>query len=132
MPHSAICLEGVPWDSTVALLAGLALYLYVLYVSGPHLSKIVANISGGALVTILCSAMYLLGVGQHLNYMVIGSIMPLIPGVPFTNAIRDIANGDYISGSVRMLDALLVFFCIAIGVGVGFTVIGWLKGGTLL
>ena len=64
--------------------------------------------------------------------MVIGSIMPLIPGVPFTNAIRDIANGDYISGSVRMLDALLVFFCIAIGVGVGFTVIGWLKGGTLL
>ena len=62
----------------------------------------------------------------------IGSIMPLIPGVPFTNAIRDIANGDYISGSVRMLDALLVFFCIAIGVGVGFTVIGWLKGGTLL
>lgn len=31
-----------------------------------------------------------------------------------------------------MLDALLVFFCIAIGVGVGFTVIGWLKGGTLL
>ena len=123
---------GSPWDSTVALLAGLALYLYVLYVSGPHLSKIVANISGGALVTILCSAMYLLGVGQHLNYMVIGSIMPLIPGVPFTNAIREIADSDYISGSVRMMDALLIFFCIAIGVGVGFSLAGWVTGGTLL
>ncbi len=51
--------------------------------------------------------------------------MPLVPGVPFTNAIRDIADGDYISGSVRMLDALLIFFCIAIGVGGGFSVIRW-------
>ena len=98
----------------------------------PHLSKIVGNISGGALVTILCSAMYLAGMGQHLNYMVIGSIMPLIPGVPFTNAIREIADSDYISGSVRMMDALLIFFCIAIGVGVGFSLAGWVTGGTLL
>ena len=53
----------------------------------------------------------------------------MVPGVPFTNAIRDIADGDYISGSVRMLDALLIFFCIAIGVGVGFSVIRWGPGG---
>ena len=113
-------------------MAGILLYIYVLYVSAPHLSKIVGNISGGALVTILCSAMHLAGIGQHLNYMVIGSIMPLIPGVPFTNAIREIADSDYISGSVRMMDALLIFFCIAIGVGVGFSLIGWMTGGALL
>jgi len=123
---------GSIWDSAVALLTGIILYIYVLYVSAPHLSKIVGNISGGALVTILCSAMYLAGMGQHLNYMVIGSIMPLIPGVPFTNAIREIADSDYISGSVRMMDALLIFFCIAIGVGVGFSLAGWVTGGTLL
>lgn len=123
---------GNAWDSVVALAAGVALYLYVLFISGPHFSKIVANIGGGALVTILCSTMYRLGVGQHLNYMVIGSIMPLIPGVSFTNAIRDIANGDYISGSVRMMDALLIFFSIAIGVGVGISALGWFTGGVLL
>ena len=123
---------GSIWDSAVALLTGIILYIYVLYVSAPHLSKIVGNISGGALVTILCSAMYLAGMGQHLNYMVIGSIMPLIPGVPFTNTIREIADSDYISGSVRMMDALLIFFCIAIGVGVGFSLAGWVTGGTLL
>lgn len=100
---------GSMWDSMAALMAGILLYIYVLYVSAPHLSKIVGNISGGALVTILCSAMHLAGIGQHLNYMVIGSIMPLIPGVPFTNAIREIADSDYISGSVRMMDALLIF-----------------------
>lgn len=122
---------GKAGDSAAAFVAGVLLYIYILYVSSPHFSKIIGNITGGALVTVLCSLMYLLGIGEHLNYMVIGSIMPLIPGVPFTNAIRDIADGDYISGSVRMMDALLIFFCIAIGVGVGFSVIGWGTGGLL-
>lgn len=127
------CLFGGNWGDTLsALLAGLILYLFVLCVSVPHLSKIVGNIGGGALVTVICSVMYLADVGQHLNFMIIGSIMPLIPGVAFTNAIRDIADGDYISGSVRMLDALLVFFSIAIGVGMAFSLISRITGGRLL
>lgn len=119
-------------DSFAAFLAGMLLYIYVLQISGPHLSKIVGNIGGGILVTVICGVMYLIGMGKHLNYMIIGSIMPLIPGVAFTNAIRDIADGDYISGSVRMLDALLVFLSIAIGVGMGISVISHLTGGALL
>lgn len=119
-------------DSAVAFGTGILLYLYVLFVSTPKLSKIVGNIGGGALVTFLCTVMYLLDVGQHLNFMIIGSIMPLIPGVAFTNAIRDIADADYISGSVRMMDALLVFFCIAMGVGLVFTIFHQLTGGVLL
>ena len=68
----------------------------------------------------------------RLDGIIIGSIMPLIPGLAFTNAIRDIADGDYISGSVRMLDALLVFFCIALGVGLMFTVYSRVTGGAIL
>ena len=123
---------GSPRDSMVALAAGIILYIYVLKISGPHLSKIVANVGGGALVTVFCSLMYLAGIGEHLNFMIIGSIMPLIPGVAFTNAIRDVADEDYISGSVRMLDALLVFFCVAIGVGMGISILGLITGGALL
>jgi uncharacterized membrane protein YjjP (DUF1212 family) len=123
---------GDAGDTLTALLAGLLLYTYVLYFSDIHLSKIVANISGGLLVTVFCGLMYRAGLGSHPNYMVIGSIMPLIPGVPFTNAIREIGDGDYISGSVRMLDALLVFFSIAIGVGMGVSIVHTLTGGAML
>lgn len=123
---------GTASDSACAFMVGILLYLYVLYVAAPHLSKIVGNIGGGALVTLLCSLAYLLGWGLHLNYMIIGAIMPLVPGVAFTNAIRDMADGDYISGSVRLLDALLVFFCIAIGVGMGISFLGRITGGALL
>jgi uncharacterized membrane protein YjjP (DUF1212 family) len=119
-------------DTIAALFAGLILYVYILFFSSRHLSKIVGNISGGLLVTVLCGIFYRMGLGTHPNFMVIGSIMPLIPGVPFTNAIREIADGDYISGSVRMLDAMLVFFCIAIGVGMGVSILGRVTGGAML
>ena len=56
----------------------------------------------------------------------------MVPGVAFTNAIRDMADGDYISGSVRMLDAILVFFCIAMGVGFMMAIYNGVTGGVLL
>ncbi len=109
-------------DCSAAFLAGLLLYVFVLYVSGPHLKKMMSGIAGGAVATAICMVLYELGVGQSLDKMIIGSIIPLVPGVAFTNAIRDIADENYIAGSVRMLDALLVFFCIAMGVGLVYTV----------
>ena len=83
-------------------------------------------------MTCLCSVMYLIGAGAHLNFMIIGSIMPLIPGVAFINGIRDMADGDYLSGSVRLLDALLVFFCISMGVALMLMVFHQMTGGMLL
>lgn len=123
---------GNMMDTCSAVIAGVALYLYVLGISERYLSKIVGIIGGGALVTAVCTVLYACGLGQHLNYMVIGSIMPLVPGVAFVNAIKDVANGDYISGSVRMLDTLLIFFSIAIGVGMSYAVAARLIGGILL
>lgn len=119
-------------DCFCALLAGLVLYTYIIFVSSRKLSKIVGNISCGALVTILSVLLYTLNVGNHLNQMIIGSIIPLVPGVSFTSAIRDIADGDYLSGSIRMLDALLVAFCVAIGVGLVFILYNRLTGGGML
>lgn len=107
-------------DCLVAFIAGLVLWCYLLYVGSQHLSRIASNITGGLLATVICGVMYKLGLGTHLSNMIIGAIIPLIPGVPFTNGIRDIANEDYIAGITRLLDALLVFFCIAMGVALAF------------
>lgn len=119
-------------DSAVAFAAGLLLYAFVLLVSPPRMSKITKSICGGAMVTLICILSYRLGMGQNLSCMIIGSIIPLVPGVAFTNGIRDIAGGDYISGAVRLLDAILVFLCVAIGVGVMFIIYHRVFGGILL
>lgn len=119
-------------DSLAAFAAGLILYLYLLCVVRGKLSKIAANISGGVLVAVIAVALYELGIGHHFGQVIIGSIIPMVPGVPFTNAIRDIADEDYIAGSVRMLDALLVTFCIAFGVGIVIMGYHFLMGGPAL
>ena len=49
-----------------------------------------------------------------------------------STGVRDIADGDYIAGSVRLLDAILVFVCIAAGVGLVITTYHGLTGGRLL
>lgn len=118
-------------DCAVALLAGLLLYGFVLRV-GVRMSKMVGSICEGALVTLICILCYRLGFGYSMSCIIVGAIIPLVPGVPFTNGIRDIANGDYISGAVRLLDAILVFFCVALGVGMVFTVYHRLTGSVLL
>lgn len=119
-------------DSMVAFIAGFFLHIFMLKTSPFQMSKIISKISGGVLVTLICIICYRLGLGKDINYMIIGSIIPLIPGVAFTNGIRDIADGDYISGAVRLLDAILVFLCIAIGVGVMFTIYYRIMGGAVL
>ncbi len=122
---------GSPADSAAAFLAGAILYMYILFVSRPHLSKLVGSITGGALATVVSMLLYGLGLGANLDDIVIGSVVSLIPGVAFTNAIRDITDENYLAGVVRMLDALLVFFCIAMGVGLVYAVAQKLTGGAL-
>ena len=85
------------------------------------------------MITTLAIAGYHLLPGKvALSGMIIGSIMPLVPGLAFVNAIRDIADSDFLSGTVRMIDALLVFVYIAVGVGVTLSAYNNMGGGLML
>lgn len=118
-------------DCAAAFVTGFLLYVYVLNCTA-GMSKIVANMIGSAFGTALCLLMFHAGIGHHMSSMIIGAVVPLVPGVAFTNAIRDIADGDYIAGTVRLLDAMLVFASIALGVGLMLTVNHRITGGDLL
>ena len=107
-------------DCLASFIAGLVLWVFMLFVASKRLSRIVGNVTGGLLAALVCFGLYRLGLGDHLSNMIIGAIIPLIPGVPFTNGIRDMANEDYIAGVTRLLDAMLTFFCIALGVALAF------------
>lgn len=119
---AAFCIifGGSFMDCIASFIAGMVLWVFMLFVATKQLSRIVSTVSGGLLATLLCFGMYRIGLGNHLSNMIIGAIIPLIPGVAFTNGIRDMANEDYIAGTTRLLDAMLTFFCIALGVALAF------------
>ncbi|HEY3425852.1 MAG TPA: threonine/serine exporter family protein [Negativicutes bacterium] len=50
------------------------------------------------------------------DIIIIGGIMPLVPGVAITNAIRDVISGDLLSGVSRGMEAALTSVAVAMGV----------------
>jgi len=118
-------------DCLASFAVGALLYVFCLLVSSRHLSKIVGDLANALLATLLCLVFYRLGFGESLSNVIIGAIMPLIPGVPFVNGVRDLANSDYISGITRLTDAMLGFICIALGVSISFLLDGAVFGGLI-
>ena len=51
----------------------------------------------------------------HLDKILIGEVMLLIPGIPLTNSLRDMFSGNTISGMLRFLEAILTALVIAFG-----------------
>jgi uncharacterized membrane protein YjjP (DUF1212 family) len=62
-----------------------------------------------------------IGFGTELDKIVIGSVMPLVPGLLITNAVRDLMAGHLVSGLSKGAEAFLTAFAIGAGVAFVFT-----------
>ncbi len=61
-----------------------------------------------------------LGFGKLMDMIIIGAVMPLVPGLPITNATRELMSGHFISGISKGVEALLTAFAIGAGVAIIF------------
>lgn len=122
---------GRPYDSVISFFLGMLLEGFLFTASRHRTSKFILNIIGSAIVTAGGLLLYMAGTGIWVDKVIIGGIIPLIPGVSLTMAIRDLFGGDYLSGSIRLIDALLTAMCIAIGVGGAIKAFQFLTGGAI-
>lgn len=51
----------------------------------------------------------------HLNHIIVGTLMVLVPGVAFMTAVRDIIARDLNAGIMEMMEAIVVATAIAVG-----------------
>lgn len=73
--------------------------------------------TAGGILSLLSVA---IGLGSHADLISIGNIMLFIPGIAFTNSIRDLFLGDTITGLIRFMESILL----AVIIAVGFTLVG--------
>lgn len=127
---------GSAMDAAAAFISAFLMQIPVIFLEKRNVVPVLRNIAGGAFGAVSALVLTTLGLGENLDFVIIGSIMPLVPGVALTNAIRDILEGDFLSGSARILDAFLVAIGIAAGVGTVLTLwislSGTVPGGVLL
>lgn len=73
------------------------------------------------IMTLAASATNALGIANNTDMIIIGTLMMLVPGLIFTNAMRDIIFGDTNSGINRIVQVFLVAAAIALGTGVAWS-----------
>ena len=73
------------------------------------------SILGGLVPTLIMFSVHRWLPDVQTETVVIGSMLPLFPGVATVNAIRDAINGDLISGVSRAAEAVMI----AVGLGIG-------------
>ncbi|MCL2372454.1 MAG: threonine/serine exporter family protein [Defluviitaleaceae bacterium] len=133
---AAFCLAamlGGGWDDAVsALVAAFLMHIPIMFLEERNVASVLRNICGGAFAALFSMVLLNIGLGSSINAIIIGTIMPLVPGLSLTNAIRDVLEGDFISGSARILDAFLIAIAIATGVGTAMSLWYSLFGGVLI
>lgn len=115
---------GAGADGLAAAVFALALCLLQMYLPLICKNKVLFNFLAafcvGSLISLACRALPAL----HSDKIIIGDIMLLIPGLAFTNAVKDIFIGDTISGVMRLIETILWAAALALG----FALSGWLLG----
>ena len=117
---------GGNWtDAAAGAISGLVLYEFLRLTAHARLNGTIQCALASFVTGMVAVGLHFLGLGQHPDMMIIGNIMLLIPGIAFTTALRDIINGDTLSGLLGLCEAILR----ALAVASGFAVVLLLTGG---
>lgn len=106
---------GSLMDSLCAAVCGLLLGIVEHYMSKLQTNVFFQKIAAAFLMAVLAYSISAFGIIPNVDSAVIGTLMLLVPGLLFTNAMRDIIFGDTNSGVSRVVEALLIAVAVALG-----------------
>ncbi|MBC1936798.1 threonine/serine exporter family protein [Listeria grandensis] len=115
---------GVWKDLIATCMIGAIGFIIFYYGTEFFKVKFLAEFLAAFTVGLLSVLAISVGWGVSLDKMIIGGVMPLVPGVPITNAVRDLLAGHLLSGMARGTEALITAGTIGIGIAVVFRFFG--------
>lgn len=118
---------GTVKDGIVAAVIGAVISLFDIFPS-KYINSLVKTLLSSLVITIMAGISIFLGIGDNSSVIIMGSIMPLVPGIAFGTAMRDLLLGDLASGSLKALQSILQALMIAFAYIIAVSVLG---GGVL-
>ncbi|OAB43196.1 hypothetical protein PGLA_09390 [Paenibacillus glacialis] len=117
-----IMFQGKWLDFIPGMICGGLGYCALIYFHHLVRVKFFAELMASFLIGIVSFLLTSAGIGQSLDKIIIGSVMPLVPGLLITNAVRDLMAGHLVSGLSRGAEAFLTAFAIGTGIAVVFII----------
>lgn len=102
-------------EALVSFLVGAMVRLGTFFIDRAISNNIFRKFFSTAIATFLAFLAVKCRWIANVDMVIIGNIMPLIPGIGFTNALRDLFTGDSIAGLLRTIEAILTALAIAAG-----------------
>ena len=102
-------------DMAASAIVGVLLKCFEAFISRSSLNSLLTSLLCSSAGGLFAHFSVLLGLGVHVDLISIGNIMLLIPGVMFTNSLRDMFSGDTITGLIRCAESLLIAVTVALG-----------------
>ncbi|WP_033543067.1 threonine/serine exporter family protein [Planococcus sp. CAU13] len=112
-----LILLGGGWEDLpfAFIIGGTAFYIVDMILEKTRV-KFFAEFIGALVIGSAASLVIYAGFGQDLDTIIIGSVMPLVPGLLITNAVRDLMAGHFVSGLSKGAEAFLTAFAIGAGI----------------
>lgn len=120
---------GIGSASFAAMLGGNQLLTFILTVLTSIIATFVYDktikFSSIVMFSTLLSSLIITGIGVLLHNfgiipqpsaLIVGSIMPLLPGVSFIKSMRDLISGNLVAGTARFFEVFIILTAIASGV----------------
>ncbi len=101
----------IGFSFVIGFIVGIIAVIFETVNLNKILARFLCSLSASLLVTFLLALKLI----PNPDYVIIGNIMSLIPGIGLTNALRDLFCGDMITGILRSIEALLLTVAIALG-----------------
>ena len=111
----AMVFGGSIIDGLCGGLCGLLVGVINRFMDNLKANQFFRTIAAAFPMALLAYALQAVGISDNADMVTIGALMILVPGLLFTNAMRDIIFGDTNSGTNRIVQVFLIAVAIALG-----------------
>ncbi len=118
----SILFDGTLLDGFCSGICGLLVGLINRFMDKQKANLVFKTITASFFMALLAHFTGFLNIARNTDAVIIGALMLLVPGLLFTNAMRDIIHGDTNSGINRIVQVFLIAAAIALGTGAAWPV----------